>query len=260
MNKIIRFFTDKYYRRAEMVSYWKKSDSVEAKVVKTPEGHYVMYMQGEKYPFPGHPRGVLLFGPLSPLKHHIKNQIFNDIWAELEKPLTPTGEAQVIERLKKEVLPRIFAITESGKYDMVPFEMLNPPVKELWRAMTAIENGNETVRKLKETLCFILQEDDAYRMRLQWIVKFFPRWYTPTVKHLSFALSMLEQAEMIGDMRERQRLLKRVLLFVLKDPSIRAKFDALFKEIDWSKLALSKADKYFFRAKYFKVDYPEYQY
>ena len=37
-------------------------------------------------------------------------------------------------------------------------------------------------------------------------------------------------------------------------------FSRFLKEVNWSKVRLSRADKYFFRAKYFKVDYPEYQY
>lgn len=240
-----------------MVKYWMTQESVEAKVYQSKEGHLEMQMQGEKYPFPGYPRGSLLYGQLSPLKHNIKNKIFNHIWAELDKN---TPLVQIISELKQQILPEIFELGQKTKYDRVPYEKLVPPVKEIYRAMTKIENGSEKIKNLKEILCFILQEDDAYRMRLQYIVKFFPKWWKPSIKHFDFGLSMLEHAEIIGDMKERQRLLRRVLGAILKDESIRTKFDALLKEIDWEKLKLTKADKYFFRAKYFKVDYPEYKY
>lgn len=247
-----------------MVSYWKTKDKVEAKLVKTKQGHYEMYMQGEKYPFPGYPRDILLYGNLSKLKHEIKNQVFNNVWAELELGF---DRHLIMETLKKIVLPNIYKLAESIKYDMVPYELLNPPVKEIWRAMTKIEKGSKHIKHLKEIICFILQEDDAYRMRFQWICKFFnpnALWRRlmarDPVKDLEFALGMLEQAEVVGDMKERQRLFRRIVLVALKDPEIRARFDQLIKELDWSKLKLTKADKYFFRAKYFKVDYPEYQY
>lgn len=245
-----------------MVSYWKTQNAVEAKLVKTKEGHYLMYMKGEKYPFPGYPRDALLYGSLSKLKHEIKNQVFNAAWAMLEK-----GSEDVPTVIKGEILPKIYTLADSIKYDMVPYELLNPPVKEIWRAMTAIESGSMHVKPLKEIICFILQEDDAYRMRFQWIVKFFNpnSWWRKLsgrdlVKDFDLALSMLEHGEVIGDMKERQRLFRRVMIAAMKDEGIRAKFLELCEEMDWSKLKLTKADKYFFRAKYFKVDFPEYNY
>lgn len=254
---MIQFIKNKIYRNKEMVSYWKKGDSVFAKVTKTPQGHYEMFMEGEKYAFPGHPRGVLLFGGLSPLKHQIKNKVFNEIWAALEAGVS---DEIIYHYFKEQTLPEILKIGEKTWFDMVPPEKLNPPVKELWRAMTAIENGSVQFRKVKEILCFILQEDDAYRMRFQWIVKFIPRWWKPKMKHIELGLNLLEQAEVVGDMKERIRLFRRVVLFLLKDPAIKSRFDKLLQELNWNKLRLTKADKYFFRAKYFKVDYPEYQY
>lgn len=236
-----------------MVRYWMRKESVEAKLIKQPEGHLVMQMEGEDYPFPGYPRGALLYGPLSPLKHVIKNRVFNDSWKLLEEGKDP------LEAIRRG-LDEAFTILEAGKYDLVPYDALIPSLKELWRAMTVVERkmGGRTMR-LKELICFILQEDDSYRMRLQWITKFF--WpFKPTIKGFDYALSMLEHAEVVGDMKERQRLFRRVIIEALSDPRIRECFSLLFQELDWKKLKLTKADKYFFRAKYFKVDYPEYQY
>lgn len=250
-----------------MVKYWKTGDSVEAKVYQAPEGHYVMQMRGEKYPFPGYPRGTLLFGALSPLKHEIKNQIFNDCWAMLEKDMS---KQEILLHMKQKVLPNIFALAEKNRFDMVPFDKMVPPVKEIWRAMTVIEEqtGSKAVQKLKEIMCFILQEDDAYRFRLQWIIKFFnpSSWWMKLlgkspIESFYKSLQMLEYAEVVGDMKERIRLLRRILIFlILNDEKVGKYFNMLAKEMDWSKLKLTKADKYFFRAKYFKVDYPEYQY
>lgn len=254
---MIQYLRDRKYKNAEMVSYWKTQDSVEAKIMLMPEGHYAMQMKGEKYPFPGYPRGPLLYGGLSPLKHQIKNQIFNESWAMLE-----AGKSweEVLYKVKRTLEQNIFPLAEQSKYDMVPFARLNPPIKEVYRAMTVVGGGDRRFEQLRDIICFILQEDDAYRMRFQWVAKFLPRFFRPQVKHFEWGLSMLEHAEMVGDMKERQRLFKRIFTTVLKDPTIRDLFERFLKEVDWTKVRLSKADKYFFRAKYFKVDYPEYKY
>lgn len=232
-----------------MVSYWRHGDSVEAKVYRAKGGHYEMQMKGEKYPFMGYPRGVLLYGKLSPLKHQIKNKIFNTAWKMIEEQKPEAEIRAYLEGAWKE----IYTLGEETRYDFVPYEKMVPAVKELYRAMTV--TGVDS--RLRDIICFIFQEDDAYRMRAQWMVKFFPWLRKPTVKDFARGLSMLEQAEVIGDMKERERLFKRIFMFMVKDSE---KFNRFLGEVDWTKVRLTRADKYFFRAKYFKVDYPEYQY
>lgn len=267
---ILKWYYHKKYRNPEMVQYWKTGEATRAKLTTAPDGSYVMHMEGEKYPFPGHPRGVLLYGPLSPLKHEIKNQIFNYAWYELERTGdNPVDNKNLINTLKREKLLNIKAILDKGRLDMVPPEKMVPCVREIWRALSEVEDqtGSEKVRLIKELVCFIFQEDDAYRFRFQWMSKFFDpnSWWRKltgrsVLEDFDAALAMLEQGEVVGDMKERQRLLRRILMFVLRDEGVRRCFDLFIKELDWSKVRLSKADKYFFRAKYFKVDYPEYQY
>ena len=80
------------------------------------------------------------------------------------------------------------------------------------------------------------------------------------VKSFAFALYMLEHGEVVGDMKERIRLLRRVLLLILEDENIKRQFISLFREINWSKVKLTKADKYHFRGKYFKVDLKYFEY
>jgi len=247
------FYKLKYYRTPPpMVRYWMSKENVEAKMMRMPEGHYVLQLDGEDYPMLGYPRGTLLYGGLSPLKHIIKNRVFNDSWKLLE-------EGKDISQNVRKGLDEAFILIEKCRLDLVPYESLIPSLKELWRAMTVVEKKmGGRVKLLKETICFILQEDDSYRMRFQWIIKFFGR--KPTMKQFDYALSMLEHGEVVDDMKERQRLFRRVILVALNDPRIRECFSLLIKELDWKKLKLTSADKYFFRAKYFKVDYPEYTY
>lgn len=266
----VRTFLNWYFLKypPEMVKYWKTSDKVRAKLLSTPDG-YQMQMEGEKYLFPGYPRGHLLFTSFSKLKHEIKNQIFNDSWYLLEDG---TNEEVIVGRLKGAILPKIFEIADSLFYEMVPPDKLSPPVKELWRAMGEVEKKLPPARayrarRLKEILCFVLQEDDAYRFRFQWVAG----WVNPKawwrrilrrdfLQDLDWALSLLEHAELVGDMKERQRLLRRILIVVFRDKETRESLELLIKELDWKKLKLSKADKYFFRGKYFKVDYPYFEY
>jgi hypothetical protein len=263
IKKIIQFINNRRYKNPPMVSYWQTKESVLAKVTTDEDGAYIMIMEGEKYPFPGFPRGVVLYKQLSKLKHEIKNQIFNDSWAKLEGGMP---EQEVINDLKltKAIWRNISELTRERKHFMLPPERMQKAVREIHRAMTTVEGSLSGERKeqftlLKETLCFILQEDDAYRFRVQWCAKFF-RWWRPSIKAFEMALSLLEHAEVVGDMKERVRLWRRISLLVLKDPVVRWYFDQIMKEVDWKKVRLSDGDKYHFRAKYFKCDYPEYQY
>lgn len=259
--KLIQFFKNKWYRNAEMVQYWKTKEAVEAKVT-TLNGSYVMWMEGEKYPFPGFPRGSILYASVSKLKHEIKNQIFNDAWALLEDG---ANEAVVMIHVKQ-ALRKIAALAESMRYNFLPVERMAPMVQELHRAWTKVEEGFtgeqlQLSRSIKDAMCFILQEDDSYRFRVQWIMKFFPRWgmRNPT-KIFDRALALMVHAEVVGDMKGRIHLLKRILGVILRHEGFKTAFEKLFAELDIKKIRLSKADKYYFRGKYFKVDYPDYEY
>lgn len=232
----------------EMVKYWKTGESVQAKVTEL-DGVTVMYMDGEKYPFPGFPRGHLLYGKLSKLKHEIKNQIFNDSWKLLEGGMS---EEEVVRRMP---WGNICTLFEDYRYDTIPEEKMVPSVRELHRAWGKVAPDS----KLRDIVCFILQEDDAYRFRFQWIVSYFCFSFDP-LKRFEKGLEWLEHGEIIGDMKERVRLIRRILMIILRQPEMRVFFKRLYREIDWSKVKLTKADKYFFRGKYFKVDLDKFDY
>lgn len=225
-----------------MVQYWKTKQSVSAFVTKDKNGATIMKMDGEKEPFPGFPRSYLLFGVLSKIKHEIKNQIFNWGWDELEKgnEITPT--------IKQRITKGLSEYLELARYDMVPVESMNPPARELWRVLTIMEQKEPRLKLFKELLTLIIQEDDAYRMRLQWMSEI---WRTDG---LEVALNELIDAEVIRDMKDKIRLLKRILLYLLNDPKIYQLYQEFIKLVNWNKLKLTKADKYHFRGKYFKVD------
>ena len=163
-----------------MVQYWKHKDSARAKVFHDTDGSLKMAIEGEKYAFPGFPRGHVLSGSLAKVKHKIKNAMFNEVFEEMQAALP----------------------------DMIPPEKMAPAVRELWRVLEDVENAEVTedmkgrIRLIKKVLCFFLQEDDAYRFRWQWVME----------------------------------------------------------RLDMKKVKLSKADKYYFRGKYFKVDHSRYEY
>ena len=238
----------------DMVRYWKRSEGVKAKVIKK-DGAIMMQMSGEKYIFPGFPRSYLLYGKFSKLKHEIKNQIFNDSWALLEQGVS---EKEVAIKIKRETLPKLFKLLEEHRFDMIPPQSMVPPVREIHRAWTKAVPGEKSYL-LRDMLCYVLQEDDSYGFRAQWLITYFNprswwmRWFDP-IKLFDKALGMLEHGEVIGDMKERQRLLRRILMTVLKDDGFKRAFLALVKECDWNKVKMGKAEKYFFRGKYFKVD------
>lgn len=179
---LIKMFFNKWYRikPPEMVEYWKRGDSARAKIVNDSDGSMKMQIEGEKYLYPGFPRGNVLTGGLATLKHKIKNAVFNEVFEEMQKHL----------------------------HEALPPEKMIPFVRELLRVFELIEEAEVVpdmkarIRLIKKVVCFFLQEDDAYRFRAQW-----------GLEHLNF-----------------------------------------------KKCKLSKADKYYFRGKYFKVDHDKFDY
>jgi hypothetical protein len=232
-----------------MVSYWKRTESISAKVTKAKDGSTIMIMEGEKQPFPTFPRGHILFGHLSKIKHEIKNKIFNESWAKLEEG---KDKQEIIKDIKVKLFESIAKEAEKSRYDMLPTSAMTPSVREIHRAWTKVSPQTGILR---DYICFILQEDDSYRFRVQWLYQWFGWLFKLNpVKSFEYSLKMLEHGEVVSDMKERIRLLRRVLLLALEDESIKKQFIALFKEIKWSKVKLTEADKYHFRGKYFKCD------
>ena len=232
-----------------MVKYWKTKELIEARVRQSENGSIVMDMDGEDYTFPTFPRGHILFGPLSKLKHEIKNQIFNDGWKMLEDGI---DKKEIIRILKDKLFNEIPKYFEPLRYDMIPENKMCPSVREIYRAWTKVSPETYILR---DYLCMIIQEDDSYRWRVSWLAQWFGWFFKrKPIKTIEYALSMLEHGEVVGDMKAKERLLKRIIMLALEDNKIKEKFIALFREINWKKVKLTKADKYFFRGKYFKVD------
>ncbi len=258
------------------MKYWKTGDKARAKLTTLEDGSYAMVIEGEKYPLYGFPRGAVLFGALARLKHMIKNLIFNEVWKLLEEGKT---NEEVMAYIKNVALPTILQEIEKSKYDFFPVEKMCPAVRELWRALTVIENklsdpvARGQFKILKQGMTFFFGEDDSYKYRLQFMAKylnpnnFFRKIYYfvkrkkySFKKELELVFDFLEQAEITPDMKGRAKLIKRVTLAFLEDEEFGELIEQLVKEINWKKLYLSKSDKYFFMGKYFKVLWDKYDY
>lgn len=239
-----------------MVKYWRYKESQEAKVTTARDGSIIMVIQDEDYDFPTFPRGHLLFGHLSKLKHEIKNQVFNESWKMLDEGIS---DEEVIKHIKRKLFTEIAEIADKDRFMMLPPEKMCPAIREIHRAWTKV--APESTYPIRDYFCYILQEDDGYRNRLQWAADYWRwiKWFDP-IKIFERGLDILEQGEIIGDMKERQRLFKRIIRTVLKDHRIKELFIKLIKEINWKKVRLTKGDKYHFRGKYFKVDYELFEY
>lgn len=224
-----------------MVKWWMTKEAVQAKVTQDKDGSYIMWMEGEKYPFPGYPRGHLLYGTLSKLKHVIKTQFFNENWWRLER-----NEGLEVQK----PLKTIYELAQNLRHDMLPVEKCAPAVREIHK--------NLSHPLWRDILTYIFQEDDAYRWRFQWLTRYLDK--KDPIGSFDRAMEMLEHAEVVDDMKERIRLIRRILLELWKDPVYASYWIEFVQNVDLKKLKLTKADKYFFRAKFFKVDYPEYEY
>ena len=252
-----------------MVHYWKTKDYTEAKLTKK-DGATIMVLDGEKYPIWGFPRGHLLiankdykgeavtlqerikkYGTFKVLKHEIKNQIFNETWDKLEKGLP---KEQIIKG-GYEALDRCLEIAEPLKYDLMPANKMCPSVREIHRAWTKVAPSEKSL-KLRDILCLFLQEDDGYRYRVQWMAIWWPmiKWFSDPIKLLDKGLKMVERGEVVGDMKRKIKLLRRVLMLLLEDKKLKDNYLKFFKEVNWNKVKITEQDRYHFRAKYFKCD------
>ena len=233
--------------KMRMVHYWKKAEHVEA-ALKTVDGYQILEMQGEAEPIRGYPRGHLLipqgveYGPFSVLKHQMK-QVFNRIW-EHKDP-----------NRAKEDLKATLKYLEPLKYDLVPQKHLVPSVREIHRAWTKVA---PEYPELRDALCLILQEDDAYRYRVMYIPVWFPLMVPfikrDPVKILAHSLDMITHQETVNDMKERIQLLKHGLMTFLQDEKIKDKFIRFFREVNWKKVKVTESERYHARAKYFRAD------
>lgn len=154
----IRFLTKLFFnflyrvRPPKMVNYWKRADSAKAKPFTDKDGTYRMKIEGEEADYPGFPRGHVLTGSLAKLKASVKNMVFNQVFAEIEK------------------------MTEGMKHDMLPNEHCVPAVREIHRVMDmlvemeVVPDMKARMKLIKRVLTFFLQEDDAYRFRAQFFL------------------------------------------------------------------------------------------
>lgn len=164
-----------FKRKKEVVQYGDKTGKQVAQPGFNKEtGEIELKIQGEKYPLRAFPRHHVLHGPMVELKRKMKNLVIESLAQHLEK-----------------VIPF-----------KIPEEQWASPIKELARVFDLmIESEDEPSMKhmigqLRDPICMVLQEDDAWRFRAQWFLE----------------------------------------------------------KLNMKKIKLTKGDKYYFRAKSFKVD------
>lgn len=88
-----------------------------------------------------------------------------------------------------------------------------------------------------------------------------PERCAPAIREIHRVLDKMEHMEVTEDMKGRMRLIKKVLTFFLQeDDAYRFRAQYFLSEIDQKKIELSKADKYYARGKYWKVDYDKFDY
>lgn len=83
----------------------------------------------------------------------------------------------------------------------------------------------------------------------------------PAIREMARVFDKMEHMEIQEDMKARMRLLKKVVLwFLQEDDAYRFRAQYFLSEINQNKVKLSKADKYWARAKYWKCDYDRFDY
>lgn len=151
LNRLTSFLYSTWYKvfPPPMATHWKMRDASKAKVVTRPDGSFGMKIEGEEKVYPGFPRGHVLTGPLAVIKKRIKDAVFNQVFAEIEK------------------------MASDAKYDMKPPDKMAAPVRHVWETFEkmkeceVVPDMKARMALIQKVLCFFLEEDDAYRMRAQ---------------------------------------------------------------------------------------------
>jgi len=82
-----------------------------------------------------------------------------------------------------------------------------------------------------------------------------------SVRELDRVFEKLENAEVVEDMKKRIQLIRRVMTFFLQeDDAYRMRWQWCMERLNMKEIKLTKADKYYFRGKYLKVDHHKYDY
>lgn len=129
----------------ESVKYGEEGGQQLARTVIAKDGSSELEIKGEKYRLRGVPRAHVLHGPMQPLKRYIKTFI--------------------VESLMK-VLPH-----------KIPDEQLCEPVREIARVFDLVIEAEDEfemkrqIGQMKDAVCMLMQEDDAWRFRVQWAVE-----------------------------------------------------------------------------------------
>lgn len=80
----------------------------------------------------------------------------------------------------------------------------------------------------------------------------------PAVKEIWRVMTILEEAEVTSDMKSFIHNLKKLLCFwFTEDDAYRFRLQFFLENLNIKKVKLSKADKYYFRAKHFKADFSD---
>ena len=151
ISKLVKLFFNTLYKfkPPEAVHYYKTQEAAKARVITGADGSLQMEIQGEKYPFTGFPRGHVLTGGLSKLKQKVKDMVFNQVFAEIEK------------------------MYGDMKHDALPPERMPVSVRHIWETfekleeMEIVDDMRGRIKLIKKVLCFFLESDDAYRFRAQ---------------------------------------------------------------------------------------------
>lgn len=83
----------------------------------------------------------------------------------------------------------------------------------------------------------------------------------PAIREIARVLDKMVEMEISDDMKGRMRLLRNVIVFIFQeDDAYRFRAQYFLSNLNQRKIKLSKADKYYARGKYWKVDLDRFDY
>lgn len=138
---MVKFFNP-FKRKIEIAKQLPEHEMRRAEMRINEKGEREMHIEGEKYPLRGFPQESILTGK--------------------------------VEKMKIMVKDLLFLISEARK-ETIPDEELTEPVREIARIFNILIEAENAMRMkdrwrmAKRFVCHFLEQDDAYRFRVQWL-------------------------------------------------------------------------------------------
>lgn len=214
------------------------------------EGGVLTYMQGFEHPFPGYPyhEFVEKIDSIKKFTRQLLSGFYHELKGSKWKLLTLLPALWMV---KKFVRAYTFTIGRLVERFVIKPERYCMFVRELHRAFSLerlgeSENERNFRLRLRDTVCMILEFDNAYRFRAQDILGELDKESLRNTKEVIRLLDLMSSREASQEIRDTWTLLKiGVRGYIAFDWQLQKLLKSVLRELNLEKVRLSEGDKEF---------------